>query len=267
MGLAPFLSVKASPGTTVAATAVAAVGLSSESTTLVECDPMGGDLAARFGLGLQPGLVSLAVDLERAADVSPAAVSALLRRHAQRLPGGLPVVVAPPSPEEMRAPLERLAEDLPRADCHVIADCGRLESASARERTAIMRLVQRAGLCVVVSRPVLAELQHLHVWLPVLQGLRVRVLLLLTQRGRYSADEISATLGVPVIGALPHDSLGASVLTGAGAGAPARRLALLRAARPVAAALARELPLPAARQAEDAAVVGGQVVPLAGAGA
>ena len=265
MALVPFLSIKASPGTSVAATAIAAVGLTSDPTTLVECDPMGGDAAARFGLALQPGLVSLAVDLERAADVSAAAVSELVHRHSQQLPGGLPVVVAPPSPEEMRAPLERLAEDLPRADCPTIADCGRLESASAHARTPIMRLVQRAGLCVVVSRPVLSELQHLHAWLPVLQGLRVRVLLLLSQRGGYSADEISASLGVPVIGTLPHDSLGASVLTGAGGGLPARRLALLRAARPVAAALARELPL--APHGEDSAVADSRLVPLAGAGA
>lgn len=267
MPLVPFLSVKASPGVSVASTAIAAAGLRSGPTLLVECDPMGGDVAARFGLGLEPGLVSLAVELERAEDVSGAAVRDLLLRHSQALPGGLRVIVAPSSPEEMRAPLERLAEDLSRADCDVIADCGRLESASARERTPIMRLVQRAGLCVLVGRPVLAELQHLHVWLPLLQGLRVRVLLLLTQRGRYSADEISVTLGVPVIGSLPHDSLGAAVLTGAQAGVPARRLALLRSARPVAAALARELPLLVAAPADDAAMGDVQVVPIAGAGA
>ena len=262
MPLLPLVSVKASPGVTVSATAIAAAWPRSRPAPyLVECDAAGGDLAANFGLTLDPGLVSLAVALERNDDVSGASLRDLLLQHSQELPGGLRVVVAPTSPEEMRVPLERLAEDLPRADCDVIADCGRLQMPSPHETTPALRLLQRAGLAVVVTRPVLAELQHVHVWLPVLTALRVQVLLLLTPKGQYSAEEISATLGVRVIGSLPHDTLGASMVAGAGGPLLPRRLGLLHAARGIAAELAAELPTPATGALVDeprvASLVGG----------
>jgi hypothetical protein len=113
----------------------------------------------------------------------------------------------------MRLPLGRLAEDLSilaHAGCDVIADCGRLESWGARERTPIARLIQRAGVVMMVARPTLEEIQHLHAWLPSLQALRVQVLLLLSQRGTYPAEEIAAALDIPVIGTLPFDPAGAS---------------------------------------------------------
>jgi hypothetical protein len=180
---------------------------------VVECDPAGGDLAARFGLEVTRGVVSLTVALEREHDVAVAADRNPLLEHAQQLRGGLHVVVAPTSPEEMRLPLDRLAEDLSilaHAGCDVIADCGRLESWGARERTPIARLIQRAGVVMMVARPTLEEIQHLHAWLPSLQALRVQVLLLLSQRGTYPAEEIAAALDIPVIGTLPFDPAGAS---------------------------------------------------------
>jgi len=240
--LLPLISVKGSPGVTVSAIALGAAWPAGRPPALVvECDPAGGDVAARFGLSLDPGLVSLAVALQREEDVSPALVRDLLRRHSQELRGGLRVVVAPSAPEEMRHPLERLAEDLPRADADVIADCGRLESLSARERTPTLRLIQRAGVCVVVVRPLLDELKHLQSWLPALTALRVRITVLLTHGGRYSAEEVSETLEVEVIGSLPRDPAGAAVLSGGGSALGIGRLPLLRAARQVASALTRQL--------------------------
>ena len=155
MALLPLCSVKGAPGVTTAACALGAVWPRERPTPIVvECDPAGGDLAARFGLEVTPGVVSLTVALEREPDVAAAADRNPLLEHAQQLRGGLHVVVAPTSPEEMRLPLDRLAEDLSilaHAGCDVIADCGRLESWGARERTPIARLIQRAGLVVVVA--------------------------------------------------------------------------------------------------------------------
>ena len=149
MALLPLCSVKGAPGVTTAACALGAVWPRERPTPIVvECDPAGGDLAARFGLEVTPGVVSLTVALEREPDVAAAADRNPLLEHAQQLRGGLHVVVAPTSPEEMRLPLDRLAEDLSilaHAGCDVIADCGRLESWGARERTPIARLIQRAG--------------------------------------------------------------------------------------------------------------------------
>ncbi len=246
MALLPLCSVKGAPGVTTAACALGAVWPHGRPAPIVvECDPAGGDLAARFGLEVTRGVVSLTVALEREHDVAVAADRNPLLEHAQQLRGGLHVVVAPTSPEEMRLPLDRLAEDLSilaHAGCDVIADCGRLESWGARERTPIARLIQRAGLVVVVARPTLDEVQHLHAWLPSLHALRVQVLLLISQRGPYPPEEIAAALDIPVIGTLPFDSAGAAVLSGGGRGIPGRSLALLRAARGVADALAARLP-------------------------
>ncbi|MGP8161041.1 MAG: chromosome partitioning protein [Candidatus Dormibacteria bacterium] len=246
MALLPLCSVKGAPGVTTVACALGAVWPRERPTPIVvECDPAGGDLAARFGLEVTPGVVSLTVALEREPDVASAVDRNPLLEHAQQLRGGLQVVVAPTSPEEMRLPLDRLAEDLSilaHAGCDVIADCGRLESWGARERTPIARLIQRAGLVVVVARPTLEEIQHLHAWLPSLHALRVQVLVLLSQRGPYPSEEIAVALDIPVIGTLPFDPAAAAVLSGGGRGIPGRTLALLRAARGVADALAVRLP-------------------------
>ena len=136
MGIVPVAGVKGSPGITTAALVCAAVWPERRGAPLViECDPGGGDVAARFGLEVIPGVVSLAAELERGGDVDAARAVELIGPHAQGLPGGLGVVVAPTSPEEMRLPLERLAEDLPllaQGALDLIVDCGRLESAGMR---------------------------------------------------------------------------------------------------------------------------------------
>ena len=267
MALLPLCSVKGAPGVTTAACALGAVWPRERPTPiLVECDPSGGDLAARFGLEVTRGVVSLTVALEREHDVASVADRNPLLEHAQQLRGGLHVVVAPTSPEEMRLPLDRLAEDLSilaHAGCDVIADCGRLESWGARERTPVARLIQRAGVVVMVARPTLEEIQHLHAWLPSLNALRVQVLVLLSQRGPYPPEEIATALDIPVIGTLPFDPAGAAVLSGGGRGIPGRSLSLLRAARGVADTLAARLPATVLGSAAQPSPQGSGPLPLA----
>jgi hypothetical protein len=239
--IVPFVAVKGSVGVTTAALTLAAVWPDGRGApVVVECDPGGGDVAARFGLEVIPGVVSLAAELER---FGPAGPGDQVGGHTQELPGGLRVLVAPTSPEEMRLPLERLAEDLPRlglGEVDLIVDCGRLEASAMRQRTAVLRLIQRCGLMVVVVRPELAALQHLNVWLPTLRSLDVEVLALLSGRGPYSPEEIAATMGLRVIGALPHDRAAADVVGGASGSRPDRS-PLFRAARPAGAAIAAVL--------------------------
>jgi len=248
-------------GVTTAALTLAAVWPQRRGApVVVECDPGGGDVAARFGLEVIPGVVSLAAELERSGPADPAAAGDQVGGHTQELPGGLRVLVAPTSPEEMRLPLDRLAEDLPRlalGEVDLIVDCGRLEAPAMRQRTAVLRLIQRCGLMVVVVRPELSALQHLNVWLPALRSLDVEVLALLSGRGPYSPEEIASTMDLRVIGALPHDRAAADVVGGASGSRPDRS-ALFRAARPAAAAIAavlgRSLAAPVAPTALEEAV-------------
>ena len=238
MDIVPLVAAKGSVGVTTAALTLAAVWPDGRGApVVVECDPGGGDVAARFGLEVIPGVVSLAAELER---FGPAGPGDQVGGHTQELPGGLRVLVAPTSPEEMRLPLERLAEDLPRlaqAKADFMVDCGRLEASAMRQHTAVLRLIQRCGLVVVVVRPELAALQHLNVWLPTLRSLDVEVLALLSGRGPYSPEEIAQTMDLRVIGTLPHDPAAAGVVGGASGSRPDRS-ALFRAARPASAAIA-----------------------------
>ena len=245
MEVIPVVSLK-SAGATTAALALATAWPEQRLTPVVlECDPAGGDIAARFELPLSPGLVSLAVAMDRASELREGRGVDVLS-HSQALPAGrgrpgVAVVVAPTSPEEMRRPLELLAAKLvvlaPR-DGATLLDCGRLETASIDSRTTTVRLLQRAGLAVVVVRPQLAELQRLAVWLPLLRSAHIEMLALLSQRGPYATSEIADTLGVEVIGALPDDPASAAVVGAGAAGPRPDRLPLLRAARTIAAGLA-----------------------------
>ena len=248
MAVVPFAGLKGSEGTTTASLLAGAVWSKRRGTpVVVECDPGGGDIAALYDLEVIPGIVSLAAELERGEDIAPARATELVTPHTQSLPGGLRVVVAPTSPEEMRLPLQRLADDLPRlglGELDLICDCGRLELASMRERTATMRLIQRSGLLVAVVRPELTALQRLNVWLPVLAALRVELLVLLSGRGRYGASEIAKTMGVEVVGELPHDPTAARLMRGARGPRP-NRLLLFRAARSACDRIAERLGAPA----------------------
>jgi hypothetical protein len=245
--IVPLVAAKGSVGVTTAALTLAAVWPEGRGApVVVECDPGGGDVAARFGLEVIPGVVSLAAELERSGPADPTDSGDQVGGHTQELPGGLRVLVAPASPEEMRLPLERLAEDLPRlalGEVDLIVDCGRLEASAMRQRTAVLRLIQRCGLMVVVLRPELAALQHLNVWLPTLRSLDVEVLALLSGRGPYSPEEIAQTMDLRVIGALPHDRAAADVVGGASGSRPDRS-ALFRAARPAGVAIAAVLGRP-----------------------
>jgi MinD-like ATPase involved in chromosome partitioning or flagellar assembly len=103
VSLVAVAAAKAAPGVTTSALAMAAAWPAGRQVLLVEADPGGGDLAARFGLAAEPGLVSLAAAARRQID------SALVGDHAQKLPGGLGVLVGPPGPEQAAAALGMLA--------------------------------------------------------------------------------------------------------------------------------------------------------------
>jgi hypothetical protein len=171
----------------------------------------------------------------------------MLWQHTQKLPGGLPVVAAPPGADHALAALTALAPEgagsdsvlrlAARAtDMTVIADCGRADPTSAA-----LPVVRSAHLLLLLSRAHADDLAHLASRVAAVSRWSPRPALLLVGEG-YSATEVSRELDVPVFGRIPEDSRGAAVLRGhcrSRGGLP--RSALGRAAGAVARALQANL--------------------------
>ena len=253
MAVVALVSLKGAPGVTTTAMALAATWPAHRPTVVVELDVAGGDLAARHDLPADPSLVSLAAAVRR--DRGRAAVR--LADHSIELPGGLRVVAGTPSPPEMTAAVEALADMLPGlgdADgVDVLADCGRLDSAplAVTSRNSgstpsppppLWRLLSSAHLVVVVARGSLADLSHVQAWLPPLQAHNDSVVLLLVGALSWRSDEVSSALGAAVIDTIPDDRKGAAVVGGHLHRSNRARLPLLRAARQAVDRIVQVLP-------------------------
>jgi hypothetical protein len=88
MTVVSLLSLKGAPGVTTLSCLLAAVWPEPGPIAVVEADPSGGDLAARFGLTSTIGWSSLSAAVRRSGEATR------LDPHLQRLPGGLPVLVS-----------------------------------------------------------------------------------------------------------------------------------------------------------------------------
>ncbi|GAA2686003.1 MULTISPECIES: chromosome partitioning protein [Actinosynnema] len=221
--LISVLSLKGSPGATVFAVALAARWPSPARPLLVEADPAGGDLAARFSLDSSPSLVSLAAAARRDAAAD------LVQQHSQLLPGGLPVVIAPPDARQARAALAALGTPpvvLREAAGHlgllVVVDCGRVDTDSPA-----LAIARSSDAVVLLSRARADDLAHLPQRIAEVGGWSPNPVLLLAGDG-CSTAEVARELGVPPLGRVPHDPRGAAafcgrpVRAGWGARAPAR---------------------------------------------
>lgn len=192
-------SVRGAPGVTTASLLIAGA---IEGSLLVEADVAGGVLAARYGLGREPGLTTLAAapcDEHR------------WREHAQP-GGGVAMLVGPDAPDAAEALWRgaglRLSTTLSRCDADlVVADLGRLGRRSP--------LVGSADLILLVARPTIEHLVTLSHHLPRLRGVsRARLGILLIGRGPYRAAEVADALQVEVVGELPDDPVAADTLSG-----------------------------------------------------
>lgn len=227
-------SVKASPGVTTTVVALAATWPAGRQVTVVEADPAGGDLAARYRLPGEPSLLTVAAATRR----EPA--SDVAGRHLQHLPGGLAVLVAPASADQAQAALGMLSPAgalLGGIDGDVLVDAGRLDP-----RSAARALVGSCELLVICVRPVLAELHHLAARVEALRSVSGRLGIALVGGGGYQPAEIADALEVEILGVLPSDAHGAGLLGGQAASPRAlRRLALLRSARSLAETICSRL--------------------------
>lgn len=215
--LVAVLSVKGSPGVTTFSIALAARWPAPTRPLLVEADPSGGDVGTRFSLSSAPGLVSLAAAARSSTD------PAMVWRHTQPLPGGLPVVVAPPDAGRARAALSALVGDpttvpdggagILRAVANtpttvVIADCGRIDAGSPT-----IPFVRSADAMILLTRAHADDLAHLTCRLSALGRWTPRPVMLLIGEG-YSVAEVARELGVPPLAKVPNDPRGAAVLCG-----------------------------------------------------
>ena len=233
MSVLSLISAHGSPGVTTTALALGATWPEHRSCLLVEADLSGGVIAARFGLGDAPGASSLAAAARRGLDHDS------LWENAQRLPGGLAVLVGPASPEEAHAVWRDLASELtawsgahPETD--VIVDGDRVAGRSPSQAPLLA-----AGTVRVVVRPSVDQLRPAAIRLEALESSGVDASLLLVGDQPYGAYEVATTLGVSVMGVVAWDPNTASVLTGTpGALRDLRRTPLVRSATTLATGMA-----------------------------
>lgn len=234
MSVLCLVSAHGSPGVTTTALALAATWPEHRRCLLVEADLCGGVISARYGVGDTPGVASLAAAARRGG-VS----DELVWEHVQRLPGGLQVLVGPPSPDESHAVLRDIAGELARwaaaqPDVAVIVDGGRITG-----RAPSIDPLLRTSAVLVVTRPILEQLRPAGIRVEALQTAGLDASVLLVGDQPYGPTEVASSLHCPVAATIAWDPKTAAVLSGApGAMRDLRRSPLIRSAATLAADLA-----------------------------
>jgi hypothetical protein len=216
MTIVALVAANGAPGVTTLACALGAVWPVDREVVLAECDPSGGDVAARFGLATDPGVTSLVLALRHG---PPDDVSAVAGEHAQQLPGGLAVLVGPIGGDAGAALDRELAQvSLSSIETRdVLVDCGRLDAQSAGQHC-VLRDADGALLVVTPDPSGVARGR----WaLDRLAGLRkgsASVGIAVAGEGIFRPGDVADALGAAVLGVVPRDDVAAGMLAG-GSGA------------------------------------------------
>ncbi|MFE0099852.1 MinD/ParA family protein [Streptomyces sp. NPDC059009] len=250
MTLLALCSLKGSPGVTTTALGLAEHWPTGHQPVVVECDPAGGDLLARFRLSLSPGLVSLAAAARR--DTEPG----LVWRHIQKLPGGLAVVAGPPAAEQARAALAQLTSSetttfrraADQKGAVVLADCGRIDASAPA-----MRVLRQADVLLLLARARDDAVARVASMVDAVQEWSPEPRFVLVGDG-YRSHDVARELGIEVLARLPEDPFGAAALRGVGR----------RRATPARSALGKALTVLASQLADNGG--GGSAEPSASTG-
>lgn len=225
-------SAHGAPGVTTTVIGLAAAWPGPERPVVVEADPAGGVLAARFEeLRADRTLAEVAVEVRRRYDHDRVVSSA------RALWGAIPVVVAPPSAEQTHGALamagEQLGEGAATGLGRVVFDVGRLTA-----RSPALALARRSAATVLVARPSFESVATLAARAAELRGAGCTIGLVVVGDRPYPPDEAAQEAGIPLLGVLPDDARGAAVLAGgAGSSRRLRRSLLWRALADLAARL------------------------------
>ena len=214
-------SVRGAPGVTT--TSILLAGALGDAA-LVEADLAGGTIAARYGLGREPGLTTLAASVPLAPDD--------WRNHAQDA-GGVDTITGPDAPASARGLWRRAGTQLGAAltgsDTTVVADLGRIDDDTP--------LIDEVVLLVVLVQPVTEHLVTLSHHLPALRPRGEQIGVVLVGDGAYRPADVAGPLEIDVLGALPHDQRAAETLRGGGSAVRLARSRLVRSAVGLAGAI------------------------------
>lgn len=231
MAVVALMSHRGAPGVTTAALAIAAAWPTTPGRrkVLIEADPAGGVIAVRYGIGVEPGLVSLAAAMRSEPDPDT------LSGHTQTLPGGLDVIVAPDNPVAVDAALAHAGRRLirwltERDDVDVIIDLGRASTDSAAP------ILADATALLVVARPDAEQLVPAAHRLAALA--RPDVGWLLIGDRPYTAADVVDAYGYPVLGVIADDRRGVAAMENGAGGSALKRSLLARSAGQVASSIA-----------------------------
>jgi hypothetical protein len=234
MALVALASAR-SPGLTTGALALATAWPQPRRALVAELDPSGGTIACWRAVNPDPGLQSLAAAGRHYLDGEQ------VLGHARTAPDGQALLLSPPSPDRCAAALTALnAAELPDRlrnlrGFDVLADCGRLDSSSPA-----LPVFAAADAVIFVVRPTISDIAGLRSRLETLSRPASAAGLVVVDHGRYGVGDVVAAFDIPVLGVLPWEPRAADVI-GTG-GRLARPSKLVRAAGPIAAAIARQLP-------------------------
>ncbi len=222
-------SAKGSPGATTLACAIGAVWPAGRRVVVAECDPAGGDLAARFNLSAKRGMASLALEARR----SPASAKLDIDEHLQMLPGGLEILVGPTGAPASRTVDAEFAQCLVRIGSErsestvvpdLVLDCGRAQPGAVGQSEALrtsrhVLVIARPTVEAVASTRWIAEqlnrLQNRHRPDDEPMDRRDREAgLVLIGSGAVVPSQAAEAIGLPLLTVIPEDRMAAAALRG-----------------------------------------------------
>jgi len=226
-------SWKGSPGvTTVSALLAAHWGGYGDRRIIMEVDPSGGTLAARWssahGLTWDPGLLDLS-SIRRDLDHD------VLDQVSQAVGDGISVISAPPGTRQISRGIERMGDRIRRLgeleDVVVFADLGRLTASSP-----VLGVARSSVLTLMVCRTSLEQIQGLVPIAAELKSVGCRLGLVAVDSGPYQPEEAADVAGIELIGVIPHAPKSAAMFDSDGlmAGRAFWRSAMCRGARQAA---------------------------------
>ncbi len=209
MTVTAVASLKGSPGVTTLACLLGATWVEPDRVVVAECDPSGGDLAARFGLTSRLGWSTLAASVRRQGHGGP------LADHLQELPGGLRVLVGS---ADSAAETTNLAGGFSAGGSgfsdgpwDLIVDLGRLLARAPAQTPWIVT----ADRLVVVCRNDAAGIVHVKEWVDAQSdSILGRTHLVTVGPTVHPAEEVEAFTALPVAGRLPYDRAAARTVCG-----------------------------------------------------